>query len=123
MKNVIISSLLFIAVQGVFANSFSVEKNSKTQRIYFNNVLTYKKNIPYVKINFATKSNPSQIGFSYNIQLPLNAESTKFLLNLNAKKERFISGFASNNSRFQNIELNADEIINKNNGIFVKWKL
>lgn len=123
MKNVIILSLFFLAVQGLYANSFSAEKSSKTQRIYFNNVLTYKKNTPYVKINFSTKSISSQIGFSYNILLPLNAQSTKFLLNLNAKKERFIGGFASNHSRFQNIELNADEIINKNNGIFVKWKL
>jgi hypothetical protein len=123
MKNVIIFSLFILAVEGLYANSFSAEKSSKTQRIYFNNVLTYKKNTPYVKINFSTKSFSSQIGFSYNIQLPLNAQSTKFLLNLNAKKERFIGGFASNHSRFQNIELNADEIISKNNGIFVKWKL
>jgi hypothetical protein len=123
MKNIAILSILAFSFQGIFANHSTIEKSQKSQRNFFNNVLTYKKNTPYIKINFATKSISSQIGFSYSIQLPLTAQNTKFLLNLNAKKERFINGFASNQSRFQNIELNADEIISKNNAIFVKWKL
>jgi hypothetical protein len=123
MKNIAILSILALSFQGIFANHSTLDKSSKLQRNYVNNVLTYKKNTPYLKINFATKSISSQVGFSYSIQLPLTAQNTRFILNLNAKKERFINGFASNQSRFQNIELNADEIISKNNAIFVKWKL
>lgn len=123
MKNLVFILFCILTSQFVSARNTSFDNSQKIQKNYLNSLLVYKKNTPNIKINFSTKSISSQVGFSYSIQLPLNSQNSKFLLNFNSKKERFINGLASNQSRFQNIELNPDEIISKNNAIFVKWKL
>lgn len=123
MKNLVFILYCILTSQFVSARNTSFDNSQKIQKNYLNSLMVYKKNTPTIKINFSTKSISSQVGFSYSIQLPLNSQNSKFLLNFNSKKERFINGLASNQSRFQNIELNPDEIISKNNAIFVKWKL
>ncbi len=84
--------------------------------MYSNHTNTLHKS-PTITINF--KSN-SALGFSYTFKFSFNKENTSYFL-ANNKKERFFASQASSKlSRFQNINLNANEVLAKNKSLQLK---
>jgi|688.fasta_scaffold335267_2 hypothetical protein len=117
---------LIIIILGIHLNIFAIDLSfdyliQNYQVKEYAKLITKDQNT-FLKVYFESPSNQESVKFKYSIIVPFTSQNMKLILSQGLKKDRFfdkMGASVSKQSRF-NIQLNADEILQKNIQVDIK---
>lgn len=117
---------LIIIILGIHLNIFAIDLSfdyliQNYQVKEYTKLITKDQNT-FLKVYFESPNNLESVKFKYSIIVPFTSQNMKLILSQGMKKDRFfdkMGASVSKQSRF-NIQLNADEILQKNIQVDIK---